>query len=160
MPVDDTHTRQFFVRYNLNGPPIDKIFAQTVDEYDPDNYTPFEGGKAAAWGQDRQAMKSGHFSGFPRNIFTEDMVVQVSMGPINDRTQENLSKSDIGIVHARRTLLQAVEEYMSGRTPAVADGCIDYRAVRSPTGILQEGQDWRQMPTLEDRPAKPQLENV
>ncbi len=154
VPVDDTHTRQFFVRYNLDGPPVDGVFAQTVDEYDPDDYTPFKGGKADAWGQDREAMRNGHFSGFPRNIFTEDMVVQVSMGPVNDRTQENLSESDIGIVHARRTLLQAVDEFQQGRTPAVAAHDIDYRAVRSPTGLLPDGDDWRVVPTLEDRPAK------
>ncbi len=105
-------------------------------------------------------MKRGHFTGFTRNIFTEDMVVQVSMGPINDRTRENLSESDIGIVHARRTLLQAAEEFRKGQVPAVAAPGIDYRAVRSPTGILEDGKDWRLIPTLEDRPKARELQDA
>ncbi|WP_158257956.1 Rieske 2Fe-2S domain-containing protein [Sphingopyxis lindanitolerans] len=153
VPVDDTHTRQFFVRYNLFGSPIDNHFAETVEASDPDNYTPFPGGKDAVWGQDREAMKNGHFTGFPRNIFSEDMVVQVSMGPITDRSEEHLSESDIGIVHGRRLLIEAACAFQEGKHPVGAPEGIDYRSVRAPTGLIKGGTDWQaELSTLEDAP--------
>ena len=157
VPVDDTTTRQFFVRYNLDGPPVDNHFAETVEMADPDHYTPFEGGKAEAWGQDRAAMRDGHFSGFPRNIFSEDMIVQISMGPITDRSDENLSESDIGIVHGRRLLLQAARQFIAGEQPVGSGPGIDYRAVRAPTGIVPSGEKWHAvLTTLEDEPSRRQ----
>src|SRR5207244_3755744 len=60
------------------------------------------------WGQKRELMPQGHFTGFDRNILEEDIVVQVSMGPITDRTLEHLSASDVAIVQMRRMLLDAL----------------------------------------------------
>ena len=46
-------------------------------------------------------MDAGHHSGFDRSVVDEDSVVQVSMGPIVDRSKDNLSASDGAVANAR-----------------------------------------------------------
>ena len=121
VPVDDTH-HLFF-----NG-----FFSQTskVDENWPDiqmaigngrhvkeNFGPLAGGPEVNFGQDREAMANGHFSGFPNNLVEEDMVVQASMGPITDRSKEHLSSSDVGLVQARMLMLRALKNDAEGNHP-------------------------------------------
>jgi phthalate 4,5-dioxygenase len=89
--------------------------------FDRDNYGGFSGEREDNWGQDREAMKRGHFSGFTGNLLQEDTVTQISMGPITDRTKEHLSSSDVAIIHARRVLLKALDRVADGAWP-VGDG--------------------------------------
>ena len=42
-------------------------------------------------------MDAGHLTGFGRSLLEEDVVIQTSMGPILDRTKENLSWSDVAV---------------------------------------------------------------
>jgi hypothetical protein len=64
---------------------------------------------------DRAAQKSGsHYSGV-EGIAMQDASLQESMGPIQDRTRENLCPTDRGIVMARRLLLQAAESSRAGK---------------------------------------------
>ena len=63
---------------------------------------------------DRAAQKSGvHYSGV-EGIGMQDASLQESMGPIQDRTRENLCPTDLGIVRTRRMLLQAAEANRAG----------------------------------------------
>ncbi|MGE0384138.1 MAG: Rieske (2Fe-2S) protein, partial [Gammaproteobacteria bacterium] len=57
------------------------------------------------------------FSGFTGNLLQEDIVTQVSMGSIVDRTHEHLSSSDVAIIHARRALLTALDRIAAGHAP-------------------------------------------
>ena len=64
---------------------------------------------------DRARQRAGEsFSGI-RGIGVQDSAIQESMGPIADRTQENLGVNDLSIVQLRRYLLRAVEDYQAGR---------------------------------------------
>ena len=85
--------------------------------FDREDFGGFSGGRDDRWGQNRAAMAAGHFSGFTGNLLQEDIITQVSMGPIADRTKEHLSSSDVAIIHARRVLLGALERVESGRLP-------------------------------------------
>ncbi len=142
VPVDDTHARQWFLRYNVEGEG-DKEFGFGLKNYDPDNFTPFADGPDKMWGQDRAAMKQGSFSGFGDNVLTEDMVVQLSMGPITDRSEEFLSEADLAIVHMRRLLLQSVRDWQAGRNPVGAGPGIDYANIRATGGIVPKDKVWR-----------------
>src|SRR6187397_1879829 len=63
---------------------------------------------------DRAAQKSGKtFSGV-EGIGMQDASLQESMGPIQDRTKENLCPTDRGIVMTRRRLLDAAEANRAG----------------------------------------------
>ena len=59
---------------------------------------------------DRAAQKAGiHYSGV-EGIAMQDASLQESMGPIQDRTRENLCPTDLGIVCTRRLLLKAAAD--------------------------------------------------
>ena len=95
--------------------------------FDPHNYGGFSAGRDENYGQDREAMARGHFSGFTGNLIQEDTVTQASMGPIVDRTKEHLSSSDVAIIEARRMLLDALKDVAEGRTPPGAGDGLDHR---------------------------------
>ena len=103
--------------------------------HDPHNFGRFTGDRDHNYGQDREAMKNGHFSGFIGNLLQEDMVVQASMGPIVDRTRDYLSTADVAVVQARNMLLEALDDAAAGRTPRGAGANRDFRDVL-PTNIL------------------------
>jgi phthalate 4,5-dioxygenase len=64
---------------------------------------------------DRAAQKQGvHYSGVA-GIGMQDASLQESMGPIQDRSRENLCPTDLGIVRTRRLLLKAAEDNRLGR---------------------------------------------
>ena len=76
-------------------------------------------------------MKEGNFSGFD-NLQLEDFVMQVSMGAIADRTNEQLCIGDQVIVRARRLYLQMAREFQRGKSDALpARAADDLRQVRS-----------------------------
>ena len=72
---------------------------------------------------DRDAQKAGiHYSGV-EGIAMQDASLQESMGPVQDRTLENLCPTDRGVVMMRRVLLQAAQasrkrERIPGLAPA------------------------------------------
>ncbi|HEY0294761.1 MAG TPA: Rieske 2Fe-2S domain-containing protein [Bordetella sp.] len=161
VPIDDTHCTQWVVNYRTDAP----FEPGEVEDFwrfanpDPDNFLTPTSGPADIWGQDRQAMQAGHFSGFPnRHFFEEDVVVQESMGPIVDRTREYLSQSDKTILYVRRQLLKAAEAAQRGEAPwglgAAAD--IDYSRIRSCAVFLDQDENWPDIDShrLEPRHAK------
>lgn len=148
VPLDDETCAQWFIYYNLDGPPSAQELADRWEfaTPDPDNFYENPGDAGNHWHQDRKAMKNGHFSGFPnRHIFHEDFIAQESMGPIVDRTRENLNLSDRVIVHTRRKLLESARGILQGHAPWGLDGAtkIDYESVRSGALFLKKGEDWR-----------------
>ena len=84
---------------------------------------------------DRAAQKSGlAFSGI-EGIGMQDASLQESMGPIADRTKENLASTDNGIVMARMRLLKAARALAEkGETPPGVDPA--HHRVRSAAVIL------------------------
>src|SRR5262249_15350917 len=98
------------------------------------------------WGQNRELMNAGHFTGFDRDQITEDAVVQVSMGPIVDRSKENLSSSDVAVATARRLLLDALASAQAGQLPPGTGLAPEIVQIPSPfDAILDDGKSWRDM---------------
>ena len=63
------------------------------------------------------------------------------MGHIVDRSRENLSRTDMAIIYARRQLLQATRTVAEGGVPpGVGD---NYYMLRPSQAILPVGVDWR-----------------
>jgi hypothetical protein len=107
--------------------------------YDPNNFGGFTSDREHNFGQDREAMKNGHFSGFVGNLLQEDTVTQASMGPIVDRTKDHLSSSDVAIIHAQRILLEGIADVAAGRTPRGARPGMDHRDV-VPVNLLRPAE--------------------
>ena len=83
---------------------------------------------------DRNAQKEGRsFSGV-EGFAMQDASVQESMGPIQDRTRENLVPTDQGIIMARRRLIAAAQGLAKGVQPPGVDPL--HQRVRSVSIIL------------------------
>lgn len=132
-PIDDAHHNLFYGAFGDDDVhdgvhPPDFVRAIGGDRpYDPFDFGGFSGSREDNYGQDRDAMQRGHFSGFTGNILQEDMVTQASMGAIVDRTQEHLSSADVAVIHARRLLLQALDDMDAGRPVMGSGASLDHR---------------------------------
>ena len=86
---------------------------------------------------DRKAQKEGRtFSGV-EGFAMQDASVQESMGPIQDRTRENLVPTDQGIIMARRRLVAAANGLKNGDQPPGVDPA--HTRVRSASVLLPRG---------------------
>ena len=146
-PVDDTHHLLFF-GYFSDTPkiPPEKLSPGLISpDFVPDrrDFTGLTGDRANRWGQDRELMKAGHFTGFGRTLLEEDAAVQTSMGPILDRTKENLSTGDVAVAYARRLLLGAISDAEAGkRPPGSALATEPMRMPNALEAMLDEGMRW------------------
>jgi phthalate 4,5-dioxygenase len=70
------------------------------------------------YGMDRAAQKRGETYCGVKGIAMQDAAVQESMGPVQDRTKENLVSTDNAIIMARHRLLRAANDLQKGIAPA------------------------------------------
>ncbi|MFM9887801.1 MAG: Rieske 2Fe-2S domain-containing protein [Burkholderiales bacterium] len=142
VPIDNEHSTYWTVRYRLDAP-IEKDSMTTFS--DAADWPPaVPGGPENNWGQDRELMRRGHFTGFPQHLTTEDLVIITSQKPIVDRTREFLNSGDGALIRLRRQLLDAVEAFVTGTTvSSPKPDAIDYGKVRGVSGLLRPGEDWR-----------------
>jgi phthalate 4,5-dioxygenase oxygenase subunit len=146
-PVDDTHYLLFFGNYG-ETPLSRREVAGLRDDVEPDyrNLVSLPGDRSNRWGQDRELMKAGHFTGFGRSAIDEDAVVQVSMGPIVDRSKENLSSSDVAIAHTRRLILDTIASAEAGELPPGSALSADVVRIPQPFDtVLDAGESWREV---------------
>jgi phthalate 4,5-dioxygenase oxygenase subunit len=144
VPVDDETHMLFFCFWDETGPLVD-ISAFTFPGMDPDDLLKeAEHNRANNYGQDRDAMRNGHFSGFVKTLLHEDASVQLSMGPIVDRSQENLCGTDMAVVRMRAFLLDLLARQDAGEA---IDGALEgYRegGFLPFSMIAPKGTDWRE----------------
>ncbi|HZS64453.1 MAG TPA: Rieske 2Fe-2S domain-containing protein [Xanthobacteraceae bacterium] len=83
---------------------------------------------------DREAQRRGTTYSGVEGIAMQDASLQESMGPIVDRTKENLVSTDNGIIMARHRLIKAAKDLQKGiRPPGLA---AEHQKVRSASVIL------------------------
>jgi phenylpropionate dioxygenase-like ring-hydroxylating dioxygenase large terminal subunit len=88
---------------------------------------------------DRAAQKAGKTYSGVWGIAMQDASLQESMGPIVDRTKENLVSTDNGIIMARHRLMRAAKALAEkGTMPPGVDAA--HQAVRSAAVILAPGE--------------------
>jgi len=92
---------------------------------------------------DRAAQKAGKtFSGV-EGIGMQDASLQESMGPIQDRTKENLVSTDNGIIMARHRLIRAAKDLAAkGALPPGRDPI--HQKVRSVAVVLPQGTPFKE----------------
>jgi hypothetical protein len=109
--------------------------------YEPGSFRPLAN-KDNDYLMDRESQKSGRtFSGV-EGIAMQDASLQESMGPIVDRTKENLVSTDNGIIMARHRLLRAVKALVDKgvEPPGVA---VEHQKVRSAAIVLPPDQPFK-----------------
>ena len=84
--------------------------------YVPGTYRPLQN-KENDYLMDRAAQKSGRSYSGIEGIGMQDASLQESMGPIQDRTRENLVSTDNGIIMARQRLIKAAQALADKGTP-------------------------------------------
>lgn len=144
-PVDDTHHLLFYGYFSdtPTKPPEELGGAAPDFVPDPHDFAGLRGDRSNRWGQDRDLMNAGHSTGFGRTLLEEDVVVQTSMGPILDRTKENLSSGDVAVAQARRMLLDALRAAEAGKLPP--GSALAPERVRMPNAleaVLEAGARW------------------
>jgi hypothetical protein len=138
VPAGDTEAVQWMVRYHPTRPITPSYVNPAPDRA---SFPPYITGDAdAAWGQDREAMAQGHFTGFG-HVITEDFAIGASQGLINDRTKEYLNAGDVGVVRMRKLLLDAVRDHQNGGDKVEIP---PYRKIRTTGGVLEPGANWRE----------------
>jgi hypothetical protein len=92
---------------------------------------------------DRAAQKAGLTYSGVAGFAMQDASIQESMGPIVDRTKENLVSTDNGIIMARHRLMRATKALMENGTtpPGVAVAHQKVRAVAIVLGPDQVFKD-------------------
>ena len=156
IPIDDEWTAQWYIAFDVHGSiPGNWMSAYGSDSGDPDFFNSDMGNRANLWHQDRAAMQRGHWSGIVgRGNAYEDFVVQESMGPIVDRSQQHLGRCDLVIVRAQSLLLRAIEAYRAQGRIAFAGPDVDFARIRAISVAYPHGADWKQidafdLPSLE-----------
>jgi phthalate 4,5-dioxygenase len=105
---------------------------------DPNTFRPVAN-KDNDYLMDREAQKRGRTYGGIEGFAMQDASIQESMGPIVDRSKENLVGTDKGIVMARRRLLRAAKALTEqGIAPPGADP--SHQRVRSASVLLPPDQ--------------------
>jgi len=104
------------------------------NQYVPGTFRPRQN-KDNDYLMDREAQKRGETYSGVWGIAMQDASLQESMGPIVDRTKENLVSTDNGIIMARHRLKRAVTAMLkSGATPPGIDPV--HQRVRSVAAVL------------------------
>ncbi|MEX0603544.1 MAG: aromatic ring-hydroxylating dioxygenase subunit alpha [Marinobacter sp.] len=107
-------------------------------EYVPGTYIP-KANKTNDYLVDRQAQKEGRYYSGVEGIAIQDSSLQESMGPIVDRTKENLVSTDNGVIMARQMLKKAVTALRDkGVTPPGVDPA--HHRTRSVSVVLPPDQ--------------------
>ena len=93
------------------------------------------------WLINRDVQRTDTFTGI-KGINQQDRAVQESMGPIVDRTKENLGPADKAITVARRMLLAATEAVERGEQPPGVDP--EYYVLRPNESTFSAGEEWKE----------------
>jgi phthalate 4,5-dioxygenase oxygenase subunit len=147
-PIDDTNTMFYFIAWNDAGKPgIEQEawrkfnVAQVGIDLDQDYGN--RRTRENDFGQDRQAMKLGDFTGIP-GIPNQDIAMWETMGPIADRTKERLGASDLAVVEFRKLMVDAARRFQAGE-PAIGttQPRIPQAKLHSFEGLVPKGTNWR-----------------
>jgi phenylpropionate dioxygenase-like ring-hydroxylating dioxygenase large terminal subunit len=147
VPIDDEHCWTWSYEYHPTRPLRDAEVAAVRAgkgihvQYEPGTFRPLAN-KDNDYLMDRAAQKAGQtFSGVA-GFAVQDASVQESMGPIVDRTKENLVSTDNGIIMARHRMLRALKALVDqGVTPPGVDPV--HQKVRAASLILPSDQPFK-----------------
>jgi phenylpropionate dioxygenase-like ring-hydroxylating dioxygenase large terminal subunit len=150
VPIDDEHTWDYSIYYSQTLS-IDHEKTMRRRRVLPGVDLLPDGGKVrnlANWYQrDRAAMREKRsFSGIGDNPH-EDHGVQESMGPIYDRSLEHLGAVDVGIIHLRQRLLEAIDACERGEPPPGLDGSVAFAQIRSHLKVMPREVPWHEVDT-------------
>ena len=96
--------------------------------------------RSNGFGQDRERVGGGHFTGMA-SFTQEDAIVCVSAGGLRDRSREMLSTADLPIAQMYRTLIKSARSVDAGGLPVGLN--VPTPEIRGAHATLEPGTDWR-----------------
>ncbi len=140
IPMDDENCTAWSFDYRIKTP-LEPELVEAMKNgagihavVDPRTFKPLAN-RANDYLMDRDAQKRGRTYGGISGFAMQDASIQESMGPIVDRSKENLVGTDKGIVMARRRLMRSAKALVeSGTVPAGVDPA--HQRVRSAAVLL------------------------
>lgn len=109
VPIDNQHCYWYSIFTSFGGT-VDRelMRAQRLQEHTLPEYRPRKN-KSNNYGFDLDEQRRKTYTGMGADINVHDQWAVESLGPIQDRTQEHLGQSDVGIKRYRRLLKKAIE---------------------------------------------------
>jgi hypothetical protein len=103
------------------------------------------------YGFDPHEQEHKTYTGMGEDINVHDQWAVESMGPIQDRTNEHLGKSDKAITAYRRQLVKAIKDVEAGARPIMVLDAAAAKEIRGPIAIdgMSQGP-WQQYPAQAD----------
>jgi phenylpropionate dioxygenase-like ring-hydroxylating dioxygenase large terminal subunit len=163
VPIDDENCWAWSYEYHPSRPLTDEEIAavragQGIHvKYTPGTYRPLAN-KDNDYLIDRAAQKAGKTYSGVEGIAMQDASLQESMGPIVDRTKENLVSTDNGVIMARFRLLLAAKK-LADKGIAPPGIVAEHQKVRSAAIILRPDQPFKEV-TKETFVARPEVAPV
>jgi len=119
VPIDD-HNCYWYSMFTSYGAPVDKAVMrdQRLKEHRLPDYAPLKNARNN-YGYDPKEQESETYTGMGLDINVHDQWAVESMGSIQDRTQEHLGKTDVGLIRYRRMLRGAIAALKEGREDAL-----------------------------------------
>jgi phthalate 4,5-dioxygenase oxygenase subunit len=106
--------------------------------------------RGSHYGQDRNAMKLGNFTGI-KGIPNQDIAMWESMGAISDRTKERVGASDFAVVEFRRLMVEAARQMRdTGVAIGTSEPHIPHVKIASFEGVVPKTADWRTLGVAEE----------
>lgn len=109
VPIDDENC-YWYSMFTSFGQPVDKkvMWEQRIKEHRLPDFAPLKN-KRNNYGFDPDEQKTLTYTGMGLDINVHDQWAVESLGTIQDRTQEHLGKTDVGIIRYRRMLRAAMD---------------------------------------------------
>jgi len=154
VPIDDTHSYWYTIFTSFKDP-VDKELMRTqrLKEHQLPDYAPLKN-KANNYHYNSTEQETLTYTGMGLDINVHDQWAVEGMGPIQDRTQEHLGRSDVAIIRYRRLLRKAIsslEESHSLLGLPMLNG-IDINRLRGPLSndVMAASDNWKEASELAD----------
>jgi len=146
VPLDDVNTMFYGIFFSQDGAPVDERAQRekhhVVPGRDLDEAWFRRNGIDNWFGQDRDAMKNGSYTGI-KGFTNQDMACQESMGPIVDRTREHLGTSDVAIIRMRRRMLEALRRLEANEPLLGHDAQFPFERLRGDQAVIPIDTPWQ-----------------
>ena len=146
VPIDNETSHFYFIAWGGVACPSTadwRKFNHAVPGIDLDEmWRPWRGPENS-FGQDRNRMKLGNFTGI-EGIPNQDIAMWVSMGPRVDRSTDLLGASDLAIVEFRRLMSDAARRVAEGGAAiGTEEPRVPHVSISSKEGVYPKDVDWR-----------------
>lgn len=145
VPVDDENCYWYTVFTSFKTPVNKEVMrAQRLNEHRLPDYAPLKN-RENNYHYDPAEQERLTYTGMGLDINVHDQWAVEGMGPIQDRTQEHLGRSDVAIIRYRRMLRQAIKAVEEGDEGALPMRGADVTRLVGPLSndSIAATQDWK-----------------